>query len=177
MYAQLGLTAAAGRLFSPSDMDLATPAADSFALISYDFWQRQFHGAPSSVGRSLRIDGVPFTIIGVTPRELTGLSVMTQPDVTIPLPLMPLINGHRPSTVLKTRPGPSIRILARLKPVCRSPGRRRISMRFAPVCSKRPFRLPIRAPSATTISRCVSQSRRQQLGSKSRCARGTASRS
>jgi predicted permease len=116
MHAQLGLTAGAGRLFSPSDMDLATPAADSLALISYDFWQRQFHGAPSAVGRSLRIEGVPFTIIGVTPREFTGLSVMTQPDVTIPLPLMPLINGHRPSTALKTRPGPSIRILARLKP-------------------------------------------------------------
>src|SRR5207245_11026243 len=110
------LTAGAGRLFSPSDMDLATPAADSLALISYDFWQRQFHGAPSAVGRSLRIEGVPFTIIGVTPREFTGLSVLTQPDVTIPLPLMPLINGHRPSTALKTRPGPSIRILARLKP-------------------------------------------------------------
>jgi hypothetical protein len=118
MYEQLGLTAAAGRLFSPSDMDLARPAADSLALISHNFWQlaaavsrRPVGGRPLPTRR-----GRPIHDHGATPREFTGLSVMTQPDVTIRLPLMPPINGHRPSTALKTRPGPSIRILARLKP-------------------------------------------------------------
>ena len=114
-HSELGLTPAAGRLLSPSDMNLATPAADPVAVISYAFWQRQFHGDASVVGRGIRIEGVPFTIVGVTPSGFTGISVMTEPDVTIPLPSMPLINGRRPSTALKTQPRPSIRVLARLK--------------------------------------------------------------
>ena len=60
-------------------------------MISYPFWQRQFHGDPSAVGRRFQIAGVPFTIVGVTPREYVGINVMTSPDVTIPLPTMPLI--------------------------------------------------------------------------------------
>jgi predicted permease len=116
LYSELGLRPAAGRLLSTTDMNLAQPSAEPVAVISYEFWQRRFHGDVSAVGRAMSIDRVPFTIIGVTPREFTGLGVVAQPDVTIPLPAYPLVNGHRPSSALKTRPSPSIHILARFKP-------------------------------------------------------------
>jgi predicted permease len=116
LHSELGLTPVAGRLFTASDMDLALPAAEHVAVISYAFWQRQFHGDPAIVGRTLRVEGAPFTILGVTPREFMGFSVVTAPDLTIPLTAVPLVNGYRPMASVKTRPRPSVRVVGRLKP-------------------------------------------------------------
>ena len=115
LHSELGVMPAAGRLFTTSDVDLALPAREQVAVISYAFWQRQFHGDPAVVGRRLRVEGAAFTIIGVAPREFMGFSVVTAPDLTIPLTAVPLVN-HRPLASLRTRPTPWVRIIGRLKP-------------------------------------------------------------
>ena len=38
------------------------------ALISYDLWQRRFGGDPEAIGKTVRLDDDPITIIGVMPR-------------------------------------------------------------------------------------------------------------
>ena len=43
------------------------------AVISYGFWQRQYGGAADVIGKPIELDRVPFTIIGVTPPEFTGI--------------------------------------------------------------------------------------------------------
>ena len=66
----LGLKPAAGRLLSPNDDRVdAEPAV----VISDGYWRRQFAGAPSAVGRTIRIAGHPVTIVGVAPAGFTGL--------------------------------------------------------------------------------------------------------
>ena len=63
-------------------------------MISYGYWQRQFGGAADVVGRSLRLDGVPFTIVGVTPPDFFGAEVGRTFDVVVPLQTEPLIRGR-----------------------------------------------------------------------------------
>jgi len=72
-----GLTPAAGRFFAPDEQVLnASPAA----VISYDFWQRQFGGAKSAIGASLFRGSQRLIIVGVLPPHLeypAGVDVLT----------------------------------------------------------------------------------------------------
>jgi putative ABC transport system permease protein len=53
-----------GRDFAPSD---ETPGASAVAILTYGFWQRRYAKDPSVVGRSIRLNGSPATVIGVMP--------------------------------------------------------------------------------------------------------------
>jgi predicted permease len=75
-----------GRLFSPPD---GYPTGDGsggppLAVISYGFWQRQFGGDSTVIGRDVRIGVLPYTIVGVTPRGFQGVDV-EPPDVWLPV--------------------------------------------------------------------------------------------
>lgn len=61
--------------------------AELVAVISHRFWQ-QLGGAPSIVGRTLRMEGVPVAIIGVMPAGFSSIGVEQSPDVTLPLSAM-----------------------------------------------------------------------------------------
>ena len=69
----LGIRPTAGRLLAPTDDVAGAPNA---VVISYDTWRAEFGGCcrmPS--GRIISIEGVPFTIVGVTERGFAGLQV------------------------------------------------------------------------------------------------------
>lgn len=66
MFDVLGVRAFAGRVFE--ERDAATRQSDA-VLLSYGFWQRRFGGAADVVGRSIRLDYLPYTVIGVMPRD------------------------------------------------------------------------------------------------------------
>ncbi len=77
----LGVGPALGRFPSPEDDEVeAAPTA----VLDWDFWQRSFGGTPDVLGTSIEIDGVAYTVIGVTPRGFTGVD-MSRVDVWIPL--------------------------------------------------------------------------------------------
>lgn len=61
-----GLTVAAGRLFVPSDTVLN---AGRVALLSYEFWTREFGGDRSLVGRTITLDNEPVQVVGVLSRD------------------------------------------------------------------------------------------------------------
>ncbi len=54
-------------------------------MISYDFWRQQYASDRSAIGSSLRLNGIEFTIIGVTPKGFTGLDRFVQPSIFVPL--------------------------------------------------------------------------------------------
>jgi predicted permease len=83
-----GLSPAIGRLLKPADDLLNAP---SVAVISYNFWNRRFHLNPSVVGTQVDLNGIPFTIVGVTPQEFFGERVQAPPDFWIPLDRQPLV--------------------------------------------------------------------------------------
>jgi putative ABC transport system permease protein len=108
----LGVRAAAGRLFSASEVNLATLAPEAVAVLGHDFWQRQFGGEISAIGATIRIDGVPFVVVGVVPDGFTGFWQVAEPDVIIPLTARPLLSRQAPS-VLAARPSRT-EVVARL---------------------------------------------------------------
>ncbi len=48
-------------------------AASPAVMISENFWQRRFDGDPAVLGKTIRLNGAPFTIIGITPADFTGI--------------------------------------------------------------------------------------------------------
>src|SRR5215469_6531552 len=93
----LGVRAAAGRLIAPSDDSVS---AQPIVVLNYGYWQRQFGGSLSAIGKTVRLNNVPFTVIGVADPQFDTLSPGRVYDVWLPLSVLPQINPH-PS--VKTR--------------------------------------------------------------------------
>jgi predicted permease len=108
----LGVTAALGRVFGPSD---DVPNARPVAVISYDYWQRRFHGELSAIGRAVDLNGSPFTIVGITPPEFFGERMFERPpDFWIPLTFQPEIMQRE--SWLTRKDMYWLNFIARLKP-------------------------------------------------------------
>jgi predicted permease len=75
----LGVSPAMGRDFTPQDN---TPGAGKVALIGHGVWQRDFGGAADIVGKAIRLNGKPATVIGVMPK---GFAFPTNEEVWSPL--------------------------------------------------------------------------------------------
>ena len=84
-YAELGTQPAVGRLIGPQDMNLASFASEPVAVLGWGFWQREYGGDAAAIGRTIRVEGQPFTVIGIAPRGFTALSLIQEPSVTVPL--------------------------------------------------------------------------------------------
>jgi predicted permease len=92
-FTTLGVTPVVGRLLNPED-DRRGCAAPS-AVISYGFWQREYGGNPSAIGRSVMLDGHAYDIVGVSPASFFGVEVGRTFDVAVPLCAEPLSRGPR----------------------------------------------------------------------------------
>lgn len=114
-YDELGAVPLIGRLITPSDVNLHRGAPASVVVLGYGFWRRAFDGSLAAIGKAIRIEGTPFTVIGVTRPGFTGMGLATEPDVTIPLTAEPLIEGV-PSSKLYSGSRFWLRVTGRLKP-------------------------------------------------------------
>src|SRR5713226_10283551 len=113
----VGVPPILGRTFTP-DNDVRKGAGidnRQVAVISYAFWQTRYAGAADVIGKSIDLDRIPFTIVGVTPPEFTGVDQGTSYEVAIPLAAEPLIRGEKESA-MDQRSWWWMRVLARLKP-------------------------------------------------------------
>lgn len=79
----LGLRPATGRLLSPEDDRV--PGEAAVAVLGYRLWQRRFGGDRAIVGRTVRLNGQPFTVIGVAPRGFTSTLGPVAIDVFVPV--------------------------------------------------------------------------------------------
>jgi predicted permease len=85
----MGLRAALGRLIDASD---DTPAAAPVAVLNYGYWQSAFGGSREVVGRTIELNAVPFTIVGVAEQRFTGITPGSDYDVWVPLSNQQRIN-------------------------------------------------------------------------------------
>jgi predicted permease len=79
----LGVRPALGRFFSPDEG--RTPGAHPVIVLSHGFWQRRFGGDSGVVGRSVIVNGSPYTVIGVAPKGFTGVYPVIRTDAWVPL--------------------------------------------------------------------------------------------
>ena len=104
----LGVTAAAGRLFTPHAPD----SADRSVVISDAMRQREFGATRDPIGAQISINGVPFTVIGVTPVSFTGLEIGQLPDVYLPLDTL---STAQPAAInLSNRSAWQVQVIGRL---------------------------------------------------------------
>jgi predicted permease len=108
----LGVEPILGRLLGPEDDQPG--CSMSGANISYAFWQRNFAGDPSVVGKRLTLDGNSFQLIGVTPPGFNGISIGDTFDVAVPICVEPII--HPRNNRLTMRHAWWLASIGRLKP-------------------------------------------------------------
>ncbi len=87
-FGTLGVVPALGRFLTPSD-DM--PGAPPVAVISYGYWQRAFGAEPAVVGRTIFLNNVPVTIVGVAGKEFPGLDLDQTHSIWLPLSVSPKI--------------------------------------------------------------------------------------
>ena len=88
-FSTLGVNALLGRTLGPADDVLSAPPA---VVLSYTFWQDAFGGDRSAVGRTIVLNSVPFTIVGVTEPGFTSLTPGKAQDVFLPLSMDPRLS-------------------------------------------------------------------------------------
>ncbi|HKQ89094.1 MAG TPA: ABC transporter permease [Blastocatellia bacterium] len=79
----LGVRAIKGRMFTQEE-DLV-PGANHIAVVSYGCWQRRFGADPNLVGKTIKLNGHDFTIVGVAPEEFRGTVVVFDPEIYTPM--------------------------------------------------------------------------------------------
>ncbi|HWH51334.1 MAG TPA: ABC transporter permease [Gemmatimonadaceae bacterium] len=111
-FSLLGVSAYAGRIFTAAEDQI--PGQDPVAVITYDYWQRRFAGARGAIGSVMRVNDVPITIVGVTPRGFGG-DIVGQPfDFWLPMMMVPAI--HPIHGLLDDRQWSWLVMMGRLKP-------------------------------------------------------------
>jgi predicted permease len=114
-FSTLGAHLLRGREFIP---DEERPGSDvSVAIVSYQYWARNASD-PDLIGKSIRINERPFTVIGITPRDFTGTMALLSPDVWLPLGLHDRVNNDFGSTrrVLADRSNYCLFLFGRVQP-------------------------------------------------------------
>src|SRR5229473_1283304 len=101
-----------GRVFSVADDRRGCGAPG--AVISYGFWQREFGGDASALGRKITIEGHPFEIIGITSPGFYGVEVGRSYDVAVLICSEPVIRGE--DSMYDMRHGWWLSAMGRLKP-------------------------------------------------------------
>jgi putative ABC transport system permease protein len=82
-FATLRIGALRGQMFLPADDDTPRPVA----LVSYGLWQRSFGADPGLVGKTVAVNSVPLTVVGILPKGFNGLSVRA--DLWVPALMAP----------------------------------------------------------------------------------------
>ncbi len=108
-FPMLELEPVLGRFFTPEEDTV--PERDPVVVIGFDFWRTWFGQDPEAIGASLKINTVPFTVIGVAPPEFHGTG--TQPT-RIYMPTMMLPVGYRWCSVLEERGCTILKMFGRL---------------------------------------------------------------
>ena len=107
----LGVRPALGRFFTP-DED-AGPGAHPVVVISHGFWTTRLAGDPGVVGRTVRLNGNAFTVVGVTPPKFGGVFLLQRTDAWVPMAMQPRLS---PGDDLLTNPRPGwLQLLARVQ--------------------------------------------------------------
>jgi len=120
-FADLGVNARIGRTFLP-DED-RSPGANPVVVLSYRFWQGKLQGDPNAIGQTIRLNGLPYTIVGVAPQGFTGTdTVPTESGFWAPLSMLdqlqPEFGPASDSTwreQFRDSSHPGFQIMARLK--------------------------------------------------------------
>jgi predicted permease len=108
----LGVKMARGRGFLPAEDQ--TPGARPVVVLSYGLWQRRFDAAPDLIGRTVTLNEVKLTVVGIAPRGFTGLLFEHAAELWAPVMMQEQLQPGSPP--FDARQMGSLRLIGRLKP-------------------------------------------------------------
>jgi predicted permease len=88
-FSALGLEPGAGRFFRAEEADV--PGRAAVLVVSHDYWQTHLGGSSNALGRTIRVNDVDMTIVGVTPPRFQGTVLGLQFDLWVPATMAPVV--------------------------------------------------------------------------------------
>jgi putative ABC transport system permease protein len=87
----LGGEAMLGRTFAPEED--RTPGAYPVVVLSHAFWKRHFNSDPTTVGKTVKLNGIPFTVVGIASKDFVGTEPQI-PDLWVPMMMQGQLMPH-----------------------------------------------------------------------------------
>lgn len=110
----LGVEPRLGRSFR-DDEDFV-PGRDAVVVLGPEFWKHEFAGDPTILGRTVRLNGTNFTVIGVAPDSFPGMMIFGHPDFYMPLAMARVFSTNPLKNFFEDRDDRELTVRARLKP-------------------------------------------------------------
>ncbi len=110
-FSLLGVDAIHGRTFLPDEDRVE--GANPLMVLGYGYWQRAFGGNPQIIGETVKLNGHPFTVIGIAPKNFKGILEMLDKAAYVPISM---VGQVAPGTSLRGRANHNFQSIGRLKP-------------------------------------------------------------
>jgi macrolide transport system ATP-binding/permease protein len=110
----LGVQPRLGRAFRADEDQV--PGRDAVVVLGPDFWRHEFAGDASVAGKTIRLNGTAFAVIGVAPDEFPGLLTFGHPDFYMPLAMARVFSTNLGKNFFEDRDDRELSVKARLKP-------------------------------------------------------------
>jgi putative ABC transport system permease protein len=114
-FAMLGVKPALGRVFS-SQQDDQVYQGHPVVVLGYDYWVNRFARDPAVVGKSIRVNNYPMTIVGVSAAGFAGLDPAQAPQIRVPVLMKPIMVPDWGWLHMDNRRARWVQVFARLKP-------------------------------------------------------------
>ncbi len=113
-FSVLGVQPALGRFFAPEEDQ--TPGMHPVTVISHGMWQRRFGGDAGVIGKTITLNGHPFSVIGVAPQGFTSTQSVFAPGAWVPMMMQPLVIPQSKDMLTTRDQGRLLYMVGRLKP-------------------------------------------------------------
>ena len=110
----MGIEPEWGRAFRADEDQV--PGRDAVVMLSHELWLRQFGADPAILGRTVRLNGIAFTVIGVTPAGFTGLDQYVRDEFYAPLAMWERLLADPAIRPFEARDFRRLDVRGRLKP-------------------------------------------------------------
>ena len=110
----LGVQPRVGRTFRENEDQV--PGRDAVVVLGPDFWKNELSSDPSILGKTIRLNGTEFTVIGVAPQTFPGMNIFSHPDFYMPLAMARVFSTNARKNFFEDRDDRELTIRARLKP-------------------------------------------------------------
>jgi len=110
----LGVEPRLGRGFREDEDQV--PGRDAVVVLGPDFWKHEFASDPSVLGRTIRLNGTDFTVIGIATETFPGMLIFGHPDFYMPLAMARVFSINLQKNFFEDRDDRELNVRARLKP-------------------------------------------------------------
>jgi predicted permease len=113
LFQAMGVTPELGRAFRPDEDQV--PGRDAVVVLGHQFWIDEFGGNKNVLGKTVRLNGIDFTVVGVAPEEFTGMDQYFKSALFVPSMMLERLSG-RSGNGLEKRDNRLFTVKARLQP-------------------------------------------------------------